>query len=111
MAGRLRRKRLDASFHVQQEYLPIPHTMVRTSFKPFKYNNGANDEPLPFGQSYWDYLPELVQNKIVKMVHKHFMKEVHDELLINCRCPNCGELFMNPFKSAKHLSDEVCKGR
>ena len=110
MAGRLRRKRLDASFHVPQEYPPFPHTLVRTSFKPFKDNIRANEEPLPFGQSYWDYLPDLVQNKIVKMVHKSLLEEVHDELFLNCRCLNCGELFMNPFKSAKHLSDEVCRG-
>ena len=109
MAGRLRTKRLDASFYIPQEYPPFPHTLVRTSFKLFKDNTRANEEPLPFGQSYWDYLPDLVQNKIVKMVHKSLLEEVHDELLLNCWCPNCGELFMNPFKSAKHLSDEVCR--
>ena len=109
MAGRLRTKRLDASFYIPQEYPPFPHTLVRTSFKLFKDNTRANEEPLSFGQSYWDYLPDLVQNKIVKMVHKSLLEEVHDELLLNCWCSNCGELFMNPFKSAKHLSDEVCR--
>ena len=105
MSLRLRRKRVHASFHVPQEYRAAPRTLVRTSFKPFKDNAGANEEPLLFGQSYWDYLPNLVQNKIVKMVHKDFLKEVHLQLLDLCRCPNCEELFMNRFESEKHLSD------
>ena len=83
MSRRLRRKHVHASFHVSQEYRAVPRSLIRTSFKPCKDNAGANEEPLPFGQSYWDYLPDLVQNKIVKMVHKHFLKEVHSELWVN----------------------------
>ena len=105
MSRRLKRKRRHASFHVPQEYRATPRTLVRTSFKLFKDNAVANEEPLLFGQSYWDYLTDLVQNKIVKMVHEDFLKEVHLELLGLCRCPNCEELFMNPFESARHLSD------
>ena len=45
--------------------------------------------PLPFGDSYWDYLPDLVQDKILKIVHQQQWKNVNDrirELLIG---PNC----------------------
>ena len=114
MARRLRRPRklqsVDASFYIPQEYRPIPRTLVRASFKPFKDNDGANEEPLPFGQSYWDYLPDLVQNKIVKMVHKQFLKAVHDELLAHSCCPNCENYFKNAFEMERHWLDE-CKGK
>ena len=114
MSRRLRRSRklqsVDASFYIPQEYRPIPRTLVRASFKPFKDNDGANEEPLPFGQSYWDYLPDLVQNKIVKMVHKQFLKAVHDELLGHSSCPNCENHFRNAFEMERHWLDE-CKGK
>ena len=47
-------------------------------------------EPLPFGQSYWDYLPDLVQHKIVKLVHKALLERVHEELLSLFYCDFCG---------------------
>ena len=96
---------VDASFHVSEEYRGTPKTLFRTSFPSFKDNAGANEELLLFGQSYWDYLPDLVQNKIMKMVHKAFLKEVHFELWALCGCPNCHVWFMNPFKLVRHLSD------
>ena len=102
----------DASFHVPQEYRDIPRTLIRISFKSFKVfkdHNEANDEPLPFGQSYWDYLPDLVQNKIMKMVHKQLLKRVHDELLGNCRCPNCKSHFENPFEMESHWLDDCAE--
>ena len=40
----------------------------------------ANEPLLPFGQSYWDYLPDLVQTKILKMAHQQLLKSVHAEL-------------------------------
>ena len=49
--------------------------------------------PLPFGQSYWDYLPDLVQAKIVKMVHKQFWKSVKAELWERFSCPICSRHF------------------
>ena len=36
--------------------------------------------PLPFGDSYWDYLPDLVQEKIFKMVHKQLLKSVNAQI-------------------------------
>ena len=107
MSRRWRRRfqAADASFRVPQEHRAIPRTLVRPRFKSFKVDDGVKEEPLPFGQSYWDYLPVLAQKKIVKMVHKTFLEEVHNELLISCRCMNCAELFMNPFESARHFSD------
>ena len=102
---RIRFGYLDASFYVAQGWRPLPRTLVRTSFKSFKDNAKANEEPLPFGQSYWDYLPDLVQNKIMKMVHKSLLEEVHFELLGKSYCPNCGNYFGNPFEMVIHWSD------
>ena len=111
MARGLRKlMRVDASFHIPQEHLAIPRTCFYTSFKPFKDNAGANEEPLLFGQSYWDYLPDLVQHKIVKLVHKQFLKAVHDELLDRNSCPNCQNHFENAFEMERHWS-AVCKGK
>ena len=45
-----------------------------------------NAEYLPFGQSYWDYLPDLVQCKILKLVHKALLERVHEELLALFYC-------------------------
>ena len=45
---------------------------------------------LPFGQSYWDYLPNLVQYKILNLVHKSFLERVHEELLSRFVCGYCG---------------------
>ena len=42
---------------------------------------------LPFGQSYWDYLPDLVQDKILKMVHKALLEKVFEEMF---NCTQCG---------------------
>ena len=36
--------------------------------------------PLPFGDSYWDYLPDLVQDKILKMAHKQLWKSVNAQI-------------------------------
>ena len=91
-----------ASFHIPQEYRDSPCTLVRISFKE---NNEADDEPLPFGQSYWDYLPDLVQTKIMKMVHKQLLKSVHAELLETSSCPNCKKYFDNPFELESHWSN------
>ena len=55
----------------------------------------ANDEPLPFGQSYWDYLPDLVQKKIAKLVHKALLEQVHEELCNRLYCTQCGDDFSN----------------
>ena len=38
-------------------------------------------EPLPFGQSYWDYLPDLIQDQILDLAarslrHRDRMKHV-----------------------------------
>ena len=49
-----------------------------------------NAEHLPFGQSYWDYLPDLVQCKILKLVHKALLERVHEELLALFYCDLCG---------------------
>ena len=61
--------------------------------------------PLPFGQSYWDYLPDLVQTKIMKMVHKQLLKSVHAELSETSCCPNCKRHFENPFELESHWSN------
>ena len=60
---------------------------------------------LPFGQSYWDYLPDLVQVKIMKMVHKQLLKSVHVELSETSTCPNCKRRFENPFELEHHWSN------
>ena len=49
-----------------------------------------NAEHLPFGQSCWDYLPDLVQCKILKLVHKALLERVHEELLAFFYCDLCG---------------------
>ena len=49
-----------------------------------------NAEHLPFGQSYWDYLPDLAQCKILKLVHKALLERVHEELLALFYCDLCG---------------------
>ena len=84
---------LDASFHVPQaEWYGRNRNLIRTSFQPFKANAKSNEEPLPFGQSYWDYLPDLAQNKITKRAHKSLLEEVHIELHRNCHCPNWNQV-------------------
>ena len=114
MAHRLRRTRklksVDAGIYIPQGFRPIPRTLVRASFKPFKDNDGDNEDPLPFGESYWDFLPDLVQNKIAKMVHKQFLKAVHAELLGHNCCPNCANYFENAFEMERHWLDE-CNGK
>ena len=100
--------RLDASFHVSQEWRAPRRSLVRTSFQPFKDNVKVHEEPLPFGQSYWGYLPDLVQNKIMKMVHNPLLKQVNAELLRKCYCLNCGTKFKNPFKMEEHRLDSAC---
>ena len=37
------------------------------------------DEQLPFGQSYWDYLPDLVRDNILKMVEEQLILEAKDK--------------------------------
>ena len=49
-----------------------------------------NAEYLPFGQSYWDYLPDLAQCKILKLVYKALLERVHEELLALFYCDLCG---------------------
>ena len=49
-----------------------------------------NAEYLPFDQSYWDYLPDLAQCKILKLVHKALLERVHEELLALFYCDLCG---------------------
>ena len=61
----------------------------------------ANEPPLPFGQSYWDYLPDLVQDKILKMVHKQLLKRVHAELWERFSCPICKRHF-DDLEAAEH---------
>ena len=100
----------DASFHRPREPLRVPRTLICTPFQPFKVNAALNKESLPFGQSYWDYLPLLVQDKIMKMVHKSLLTKVHAELLRNSYCGCCDEPFENPFELKKHLLD-VCPGQ
>ena len=60
--------------------------------------------PLPFGQSYWDYLPDLVQDKILKLAHKQLLKSVHVELSKTCTCLNCNRRFETPFEAEYHWS-------
>ena len=64
----------------------------------------ANEPFLPFGQSYWDYLPDLVQTKILKMAHKQLLKSVHAELLETFTCPICKRHFDNPAELEYHWS-------
>ena len=49
-----------------------------------------NAEYLSFGQSYWDYLPDLVQRKILKLAYKALLERVHEELLALFYCDLCG---------------------
>ena len=49
--------------------------------------------PLPFGNSYWDYLPDLVQDKIFKMVHKQLLKSVNAQIRKLLICPICSRHF------------------
>ena len=58
--------------------------------------------PLRFGQSYWDFLPDLVQTKILKMVHQQLLQAVHDELLTKSRCVDCDKKFLNQFEMKLH---------
>ena len=60
----------------------------------------ANLQPprrLPFGQSYWDYLPDLVQDKILKMVHKALLEEVFEEMFHRFYCTQCGDVSYEVF--------------
>ena len=59
---------------------------------------------LPFGQSYWDYLPDLVQAKILKLVHKQLLKSVHAELSETFSCPICKRHFDDLFELEHHYS-------
>ena len=49
--------------------------------------------PLPFGHSYWDYLPDLVQDKIFKMVHQQLLKSVNAQIRQLLICPICSRYF------------------
>ena len=51
------------------------------------------DVDVVFGQSYWDYLPDLVQDKILKMTHEQLWKSVNAELLERFCCPKCSRRF------------------
>ena len=109
MSRRLRAQLVHASYHVPQEYQAKPRPLFRTHYKNVKESEVAHEEPLSFGQSNWDFLPDLVQNKIMQMVHKHLLKEVHAELLCHYLwCSSCGDPFMNLFEAERHLS-VVCK--
>ena len=55
----------------------------------------ANAPLFPFGQSYWDYLPDLVQTKILKMAHKQLWKSVNAQIR---------ELFSSPI-CKRHFDD------
>ena len=59
---------------------------------------------LPFGQSYWDYLPDLVQAKITKMVHKQLLKSVHAQLSETFTCHICKRHFDDLFELEHHYS-------
>ena len=61
----------------------------------------ANEPPLPFGQSYWDYLPDLALDKILKMTHKQLWKDVMDELWARFSCPRCSQHF-DDLEEAEH---------
>ena len=61
----------------------------------------VNEPPLPFGQSYWDYLPDLVQDKILKIAHKQLWKGVMDELWARFSCPRCSRHF-DDLEEAEH---------
>ena len=53
----------------------------------------VNVAALPFGDSYWDYLPDLVQDKILKMVHQQQWKSVNAQIRELLICPNCSRHF------------------
>ena len=81
---------------------------VVSSWDPIKVyrsnerNRTVTNEPLlPFGQSYWDYLPDLVQDKILKMAHKQLWKGVMDELWARFSCPKCSRHF-DDLEEAEH---------
>ena len=52
---------------------------------------------LPFGQSYWDYLPDLVQDKILKMVHRNLLEKVFEEMFYRFYCTQCGDVSYEVF--------------
>ena len=62
------------------------------------------DAPIPFGDSYWDYLPDLVQDKIFKLVHQQLWKSVNAQLLEFFCCPNCSRRFEDRAELEYHWS-------
>ena len=72
-------------------------TLYASSMSVIQRQYAVNDEPLPFGPSYWDYLPDLVQNKIAKLVHKAFLEQVHEELCNLFYCTQCGDFLHEVF--------------
>ena len=71
-----------------------------------EHNLGASTRtmdvaPLPFGDSYWDYLPDLVQDKIFKMVHKQLLKSVNAQIRQLLICPICSRYF-DDFKELEY---------
>ena len=64
----------------------------------------ANEPPLPFGHSYWDYLPDLVQTKILKMAHKQLWKSVNAQIRELLSCPVCRRHFDDPEEAEYHWS-------
>ena len=73
-----------------------PRKTTQLEKRPLGHSTRTMDAavaPLRFGQSYWDYLPDLVQDNILKLAHKQLLKSVHAELSKTCTCLNCNRRF------------------
>ena len=71
----------------------------------------ANLQPprrLPFGQSYWNYFPDLVQDKILKMVHKALLEEVFEEMFYRFYCTQCGDVSYEVFFKKCECDCDCC---
>ena len=68
---------------------PVYTTMAEASATP------VNDQ-LPFGQSYWDYLPDMIQDYIFDMAEKEFNRDLGARALHKNRMTNVCSLCSFP---------------
>ena len=91
-------------------------------------NTTPVNDPLPFGQSYWDFLPDLIQDYILDMVEKALFaaaKALHQERMkdvcyqikahyhwkhfcffsstFSQQCWTCGETISPEFAMGRHM--------
>ena len=89
----LEERHLGASTRTMDVAVAPPANLQPPSLYTFASAQAARLARLAPAHFYWDYLPDLVQTQIMKMVHKQLWKSVNVELLELLICANCSRHF------------------